>query len=138
MTFLIDTNVISELRKGERTNAGVRGWYDQVDAADLFLSTLVLGEIRQGADRCRTRQPDKSKSLLSWLDRVVVAFDGRLLGVDLEVALMWGRISATRTIPVVDGLLAATAIVHDLTLVTRNVKDSKGTGARLLNPFSMA
>ncbi len=136
MTYLIDINVLSEIRKGARANAGVRAWYAGADDAALFLSTLVLGEIRKGAEKCRAREPEKARFLLSWLDRVTDGFHARLLGVDRDVALVWGRISAARTIPVIDGLLAATAIVHDLTLVTRNVKDAKGTGAKILNPFS--
>lgn len=138
MTYLIDTNVLSEVRKGARANAGVRTWYAGTDDSGLFLSTLVLGEIRKGAEKCRAREPEKARFLLSWLDQVTSGFHTRLLGVDRDVALEWGRLSAARTIPFVDGLLAATAIVHDLTLVTRNVKDVAKTGARVLNPFSKA
>lgn len=135
MTYLIDTNVLSEVRKGARANAGVRAWYSGADDGELFISTLVLGEIRKGAEKCRAREPQKAIILMSWLDQIAKGFNARLLGVDRDVALEWGRISATRTFPIVDGLLAATAIVHDLTLVTRNIADTRGTGAKVLNPF---
>lgn len=136
MTYLFDTNVISELRKGERAQTQLRSWYETIEPSDIYLSALVLGEIRKGAEKCRARQPEKARLLLSWLDRTTRAFDGRILGVNADIALEWGRLSASRTIPVVDGLLAATAIVHDLTLVTRNAADTHGTGARVFNPFA--
>jgi hypothetical protein len=136
VTYLFDTNVISELRKGERAHAHVRSWYGTIEPSDIYLSALVLGEIRKGAEKCKARQPEKARLLLSWLERTTKAFDGRIIGVNADIALEWGRLSASRTIPVVDGLLAATAIVHNLMLVTRNVKVVKGTGAKVLNPYT--
>lgn len=136
MSFLIDTNVISELRKGALANSGVRRWYDGVTADDLYLSTLVLGEIRKGAEMCRKKEPAKARLLEHWLGQVQAAFAGRIVPVDQAVAGVWGRIGASRTIPVIDALLAATAISRDLTLVTRDLKGASGTGARVLNPFT--
>ncbi len=133
--FLVDTNVISEVRKRERCDAAVAGWWSTVADADLFLSVLVLGEIRQGLERLRSRDAHRAASLERWLAEVAAAFAGRVLPVDAAVAEAWGRISARRPTPVVDGLLAATAIVHDLTLVTRNLADVAHSGARVLDPW---
>ena len=135
MTCLIDTNIISEVRKGARCDQRVAAWYASIADQDLFLSTLVLGEIRKGVERARLRDPPKAMALERWLSEVAAAFEGRLLGVDGRVADQWGRMCAIRSIPVIDGLLAATALVHGLTLVTRNERDVVGLGASVLNPF---
>jgi predicted nucleic acid-binding protein len=135
VSFLIDTNIISELRKGERCDAGVSTWYASIADEDLFLSTLVLGEIRKGVELVRPRDPGKAVALERWLRQVEAGFDGRVLGIDNAVSDQWGRMSAVRPIPVIDGLLAATAATHRLTLVTRNDRDIAGLGAMLLNPF---
>jgi predicted nucleic acid-binding protein len=135
VSYLIDTNIISEVRKGERCDANVSAWYASIADADLFLSTLVLGEIRKGAELARVQLPAKAVALERWLAQVENMFEGRVLSVDNAVSDRWGRMSAIRTIPVVDGLLAATAFVHDLTLVTRNERDVAGLGANVLNPF---
>lgn len=135
MSFLIDTNVISELRKGQRCDPNVAAWYKTVADDDLYLSALVLGEIRKGIEIARPRDPAKAASLEAWLGAVVLAFGARVIPVDRSVADIWGRMSCARPIPVIDGLLAATAKLHDLTLVTRNAADVAGLGARILNPF---
>ncbi len=136
--FLIDTNVISEWRKGERCNANVASWFTSVDNSDLYLSVLVLGEIRRGIELLRPRDPVQARALESWLGQVAVAFGDRILPIDHEVADEWGRLNAIRPISVVDGLLAATAKVHQMTLVTRNGSDVAGLGATVLNPFHPA
>jgi len=135
VSYLLDTNVISEVRKGERCDPHVRDWYASIADADVFLSTLVVGEIRKGVELARVRDPDKAAALEQWLGQVEVAFDGRLLGIDNAVAHRWGRMSALRPTPVIDCLLAATAAVNRLTLVTRNDGDVAGLGAKVLNPF---
>jgi predicted nucleic acid-binding protein len=135
MSYLLDTNVISEVRKGERCDPQVSGWYASIADEDLFLSTLVLGEIRRGIELTRSRDPDKASALERWLRQVEAAFGSRVLGIDNAVADRWGRMSAIRPIPVIDGLLAATAAANDLTLVTRNDRDIAGLGAVVLNPF---
>ena len=135
MSFLIDTNVISEIRKGARCDSKVAAWFATVEDSDLFLSALVLGEIRRGIELARPRDPSKADALQAWLESVVAAFGDRVLSVDVAVSDQWGRMSAMRPIPVVDGLLGATAKVHDLTLVTRNDSDIRGLGVRTLNPF---
>ena len=135
MSFLIDTNVISELRKGDRCDPGVAAWWAGVGEGDLFLSPLVLGEIRKGVELARARDPQKAAALERWLGEVTTAFAERILPVDASVADEWGRMNAVRPVPVIDALLAATAKVNGLTLVTRNVSDVAGLGATVLNPF---
>ena len=135
MTYLIDTNIISEVRKGDRCDPLVSAWYASIADEDLFLSTLVLGEIRKGAELARARDPDKAAAVERWLRQVETAFAGRVLGIDNAVSDQWGRMCAIRPIPVIDGLLAATAVTNGLTLVTRNERDIAGLGATVLNPF---
>jgi hypothetical protein len=136
--YLIDTNVISEVHKGARCNRHVASWYASIADEDIFLSTLVLGEIRRGVELVRHRDADKAAALEHWLEEVEAAFDGRVLGIDKAVTDRWGRMSAIRPVPVVDGLLAATAWANGLTLVTRNDRDVAGLGATVLNPFKDA
>lgn len=136
MKYLVDTNVISEIRKGNRCNPGVAAWYATVVDEDLCLSVLVLGEIRKGVELRRTRDPQQAQVLEAWLDTVAEAFGERALPIEPAIADEWGRLNAMRPIPVIDGLLAATAKVHGLTLVTRNEADVAGLGAAVLNPFT--
>ena len=135
MSYLIDTNIISEVRKGSRCDANVAAWYAAIDDSELYLSTLVIGEIRKGIERARPRDAEKAEALERWLGEVTVAFDGRILLIDNAVSEEWGRMSALRSVPVIDGLLAATAKANRMTLVTRNDADVDGLGAKLLNPF---
>jgi predicted nucleic acid-binding protein len=135
--FLIDTNILSELRKGTRANANVRRWFDGLDDHALYLSVLVSGEIRRGIESMRKRDSRAAAALEAWLDNVIRAYSDRVLPVDAAVADEWGRLDARGTLPVIDGLLAATARVHDLTLVTRNVRDVARTGVDLLDPFTL-
>lgn len=134
MSFLLDTNVVSEIRKPNR-NAGVSAWFEGVDSGDLYLSVLVVGEIRQGIERLRRRNPKQSDVFERWLTVLKKDFDERLLPVSSSVAERWGLLNSVRPLPVVDGLLAATAIEHDLTLVTRDDRTLAESGARLLNPW---
>jgi toxin FitB len=138
MSYLIDTNIISEVRKGVGCDAHVSAWYASIADEDLFLSTLVLGEIRKGVELARPRDPGKAVALERWLREVEAAFNGRVLGIDNAVSDQWGRMSAIRPLPVIDGLLAATALTNDLTLVTRNDRDLAGLGAMVFNPFKGA
>jgi toxin FitB len=134
MSYLIDTNIISEVRKGERCDTGVSAWYASITDEELFLSSLVLGEIRKGVELARHRDAGKAVALERWLREVETAFSGRVLGIDNAESDQWGRMSAIRPVPVIDGLLAATAAVNRLTLVTRNDRDVAGLGATVLNP----
>lgn len=135
MSFLIDTNVISEVRKGSRCNPNVAAWYGRVDEADLHLSVLVVGEIRKGIEKARAPDPGKAAALEQWLGDVIEGFAHRILPLELRVTQEWGRMSAIRSVPVVDALMAATAKVNGLTLVTRNAADVRGLGAAIFNPF---
>ena len=135
MSFLIDTNVISEIRKGNRCDPGVATWWAEVAEDDLWLSALVLGEIRKGVELARRRDPQKAAALEAWLGEVVAGFADRVLPVDAAVADEWGRMNAIRPVPVIDALLAATAKANGLTLVTRNEADVAGIGVEVLNPF---
>ena len=135
MTFLIDTNIISEVRKGNRADPAVAAWWNGVAEDDLWLSPLVLGEIRKGVELARRRDPRRAEALESWLAELVLRFGNRILPVDTAVAEQWGRINAIRPVPVIDALLAATAMANDLTFVTRNVADVAGVGVFVLNPF---
>ena len=135
MGYLIDTNVLSELQKGKRCHAGVQRWYATTDSKEIFLSVLVIGEIRQGIERLRRRDAIQSERLEHKLLAVETLMAGRILHITQAIAECWGRLNVPDPLPVIDGLLAATALVHDLTLVTRNVRDVEHSGVRLLNPF---
>lgn len=136
MSHLVDTNILSELRKGERTDPRVRAWFLSIDDSELFLSVLVIGEVRRGIERIRARDPASASALDVWLSEVVAEHDDRILPVDRAVCETWGRLSAGPSLPVIDTLLAATALVHGLTLVTRNERDFEKTGVPVLNPFA--
>lgn len=135
MKWLLDTNIISELRKGPRGHPGVRRWAADQPTESFHTSVLVLGEIRRGVDGLRRRDPAQARALAAWLERVRLAFAGRILDVSEEIADAWGSADVPEPLPVVDGLLAATAKVHGLTLVTRNTADVARSGAQVLNPF---
>ncbi len=135
MSYLLDTNVVSELRKGPRCNRGVAEWVDGVEDGHLYLSVLNVGEIHTGIERIRRRDPGAAAALEAWLAALLASYGDRILPVDRRVAEEWGRLAARRSLSVVDGLLAATALAHGLTLVTRNVRDVAGTGAAVLDPF---
>ena len=133
--FLLDTNVISETRR--RTPAPrVVAWLGRADPAALFISVLTLGEIAKGVASLARRDPEAAAPVGEWFAGIRRHFADRLVGIDPAIAEEWGRLSAARPLPVIDGLLAATARVRGLTLVTRNVDDVAGTGAPTLNPWS--
>jgi predicted nucleic acid-binding protein len=138
MGYLIDTNVLSELRRGPRMNANVARWFAGVRADELFLSVLVIGEIRRGIENLRRRDLQAAARLEAWLGELLAEFGERILPVETAVADTWGRLGSPNPIAAVDGLLAATAIVHELTLVTRNTVDVAHTGVPVLNPFEQA
>ena len=138
MRFLLDTNIVSELRRRDRADVGLRRWIQAVDGDALALSVLVLGEIRLGILRLRRRDPEAAAHLAAWQVRLERAYRGRVLPVDASVTETWAHLNAIRTLPVIDSLMAATAVVHGLTLVTRNVADLDGVDVPLLNPFEEA
>ena len=137
MNFLIDTNIISEVRKGHRCDPRVAKWYESIEDASLYLSVLVIGEIRSGIEKSRPKDAAKANALEQWLKAVGRAFGERILPVDRDIADEWGRLNAGRRLPVIDGLLAATAKTHRMTLVTRNTADIADLNVSMLNPFEL-
>jgi predicted nucleic acid-binding protein len=133
--WLLDTNIVSELRKRERADANVRAWYAGIDARSLWLSVLVVGEIRRGIELLRLRDPRSARVLDQWAMRLEREHGSRILPVDRPIAVEWGRLDAAFGLSPVDGLLAATARVHDLTLATRNTKHVVRSGTPCVNPF---
>ncbi len=135
MSYLLDTNVISELRKGQRCNPGVASWFAEVSSGEIYLSALTVGEIRKGIENIRRRDQRRAEALDAWLHELLEMHSDRILPVNAVIAEQWGRFNVPDPLPVLDSLLAATASVHDLTLVTRNLKDVERTGVAYLNPF---
>jgi toxin FitB len=136
VTYLLDTNVLSETRKRQPA-AGVAEWIAATPADLLYVSVLTLGEIEQGIARIRGRGDQHQASALErWLRDMETGFEDRILPVTLPVAVAWGRQQHAQPLPVIDALIAATARVHGLTVVTRNVKDFEPAGAQVLSPFA--
>lgn len=137
--YLIDTNVISEARKGERANAGVRQFFERVlrEGQEVFLSVVTVGELRRGIDLIRHRGDlDQTAVLEAWLARILTDYDDSILDVDEEVAQVWGRLRVPHPESALDKQIAATALIHDLVVVTRNEQHFTGTSVSVLNPFS--
>lgn len=136
MKYLIDTNVLSEVRKGTRGHIAVQAWWSSTAADQKFISVLTIYEIRKGIEKLRRRGDEQSASVLDmWLLAVVEEYTDHVLDVDLAIAEECGRLQAGDPLPLADSLLAATARVHRLTLVTRNVPDVARTGVDTLNPW---
>ncbi|GIH71042.1 type II toxin-antitoxin system VapC family toxin [Sphaerimonospora thailandensis] len=132
--YLLDTNVISEVRK-RNGSAQVKGWIAEANGPTLYLSSLSVGEIRRGIESRRRTDPKQAVALERWLHGLHLQFRDRIVPVTPAVADEWGRLNALRTLPTMDGLIAATARVNGWTLVSRNVKDFLGTGVSVINPF---
>jgi len=133
--FLLDTNVISELRKRERCAAKVNAWSQRIEPNQNFLSVLVVSELRRGAILKRRTDRAVADALEQWIARLTHFYGDRILPITLEIAQEWGRLSALRPILPEDGLLAATANVHRLTFVTHNTRNVQGLGVAILNPW---
>jgi len=137
MSYLLDTNVLSELRR-KTPDAGVSTWFAQRPASSLYLSVLTLGELRKGIEG--VREPARRLALTDWVQSELgMFFLGRILDVDAQVADRWGKLvaSAGRPVPAIDSLLAATALVHGLSMVTRNAKDFESLGLEVINPWKL-
>ena len=134
--YLLDTNLVSEWRKGDRCDPGVQIWFEQAETEELFISVLVLGEIRQGIERIRLRDPSSARALEKWVTRLSSEFSDRLLPVDERVADEWGRLGLQQPVPVLDALIAATARVHELVVASRDEDGFRKAGVHVVNPFS--
>ena len=137
--FLIDTNVISEARKGRRANAGVQTFWAAAtrDDTPLFLAAVTIGELRRGVELIRHRGNHPQALLLEqWLVEVLQAYGDRVLDLDGDAAQIWGRLRVPNPHNAIDKQIAAIALLHDLTVVTRNSDDFVECGVRLLNPFA--
>lgn len=135
--YLIDTNVLSELRKGARTNAGVRAFWKQAAADAHFVAVQTIGELRAGVEAIRLRgDVVQAERLETWLQATTVEIADRILPFDTESAEVWGVLMARSPQNPVDKQIAAIALIHDLTVVTRNDDDFADTGARVTNPFT--
>jgi predicted nucleic acid-binding protein len=135
LSFLLDTNVVSELAK-TRPNSKVIAWLGSVPSTDLFLSVITLGEIRKGIEKKRAASPEDAARLEAWLTTLVLHYRSRLLAFDQDSADQWGRVMALNpTAPVEDSQLVATALQHRLTLATRNVRHIAKTGIAFVDPF---
>jgi predicted nucleic acid-binding protein len=136
MRYLLDTNVISELRKGLRCNSSVSAWEQaELIPHGALVSVITIGEIRKGIDLIAHRDSQQAAGLESWLRGLHQSFANRILPVTTEIAEEWGRLNAVRPLPAVDSLLAATASIHGLILATRNTGDLQGLGLQMVNPF---
>ena len=135
MSFLLDTNVISEYRKGAACDPNVAVWFGKVADAQLFLSVLVMGELRKGAEAKARHDPAQANVLREWIAKLEARYGDRILPFGRAEADIWGRMNALRPRSAVDSMLAATAKVHGMALVTRNVADVEGLGVEVLNPF---
>jgi predicted nucleic acid-binding protein len=135
LSFLLDTNVISETRK-RVPDANVMSWFRETDEKDLYLSVLTLGEMQKGIARRRAADPQLAASLEHWLSGIEELFADRLIPIDAAVAKAWGEFQAGGPLPVIDTLLAATAKIHDMSLITQNIKDVATTGVSIINPWN--
>lgn len=133
--YLLDTNVVSELRRS-RPDPAVTAWFDTVSSPEVLLSVLTIGEIHQGIVRLARRDPDQAALLARWLEQLETGYADRIVPITAGVTRRWAELNAVRTLPVVDSLLAATAQEAGAVLVTRNTRDLEGVGVPLLNPFT--
>jgi len=134
MTYLLDTNVVSELRK-RHPDPHVLAWYGGVASADLFISVLTIGEIRLGIERLRRKDVAQADVLEQWLRGLQVAYADHIVDVDTATADQWGRLNVPDLLPVINGLLAASARARGWTMVTRNTADLARCGVAVINPF---
>ena len=134
--YLVDTNVISEARKGTKANAGVKQFFQEANHEDLYLTVQTIGEIRRGLENIRHRGDlPQAKKLDKWLTVVVSEYSDRILAFDEECAQIWGRLMSPQPHHPIDKQIAAIALINDLAVVTRNVDDFRGTGVEIINPF---
>ena len=135
MNVLVDTNVISELRRGRNAATGVITWFAAMPAENVFTSVIVLGEIRRGIELLAVRDKLQADALAQWYGTIRERLGDRVLVVDDPVMTLWAKISVPNILPAYDALIAATALFHGLIVVTRNTQDYRRTGVAVLNPW---
>lgn len=135
LAYLLDTNVLNETRK-KRVDAGVLSFLQAAEASSLYVSVLTLGELRKGVAKKKLEDPEAARRLAEWVDGLEFSFADRMIGIDAAIARLWGDWSGDRPRAVVDTLLAATAVVHGLSLVTRNIHDVRDIPVKLLDPWT--
>ncbi|MBX7209323.1 MAG: type II toxin-antitoxin system VapC family toxin [Verrucomicrobiaceae bacterium] len=135
MAWLLDTNVISEIGRKDRCDPKVRQWSIAHQSERQFLSVITLGEMRNGVDLHRLKNKAEARALEARLERLCVEYEDFILPVTLEIAMRWGAMNCPKTLPTADSLIAATALEHGLTIVTRNEVDFARMGVRIVNPF---
>ena len=134
--YLVDTNIISEARKGRKANPGVQAFWSAVESADLYIAVQSIGEIRRGLEKIRQRgDNDQALRLESWLDLIVSSYGDRILSFDTDCAQVWGKLMSPHPQHPIDKQIAAIALMHGMTVVTRNVDDFRGSGVEIHNPF---
>ena len=137
--YLVDTNVISEARKKSKANTGVRAFFKQAfkDETRIFISVVTVGELRRGVESIRYRgDVRQAKQLEKWLENLMAEYQDHILDINQDIAQLWGRLRAPHPENALDKQIAATALIYELTVVTRNHKDFVKTGVRVLNPFT--
>ena len=138
--YLVDTNVISDARKNSKANKGVRAFFKQAieNETPMFISVVTVGELRRGVELIRHRgDARQANQLEKWLEALLVEYKDSILDINQDIAQLWGRLRVPHPENALDKQIAATALIYDLTVVTRNHKDFSNTGVRLLNPFEM-
>ena len=135
MPFLLDTNILSELRKGALCNPNVLHWAAKESTQAHYISVLSLGEIRKGIELLRKKSPEKCAPLEKWLEKLHSDYAHCTISITVEISERWGELSSRRSLPVIDSLIAATALEFGLSLATRNTKDFDGLGIPIVNPF---
>jgi len=137
--YLVDTNVISEARKKSKANTGVRAFFKQAieDETRIFISVVTVGELRRGVESIRYRgDVRQANQLEKWLENLMAEYQDHILDINQDIAQLWGRLRAPHPENALDKQIAATALIYELTVVTRNHKDFVKTGVRVLNPFT--
>jgi predicted nucleic acid-binding protein len=135
VNILVDTNVISELRRGRNAHSHVVSWFAAISPERVFTSVIVLGEIRRGIELVSRRDKPQAEALAQWYDTVRERLGNRILVIDEQVVTVWARISVPDVLPAYDGLIAATALLHGLTVATRNTRDYHRAGVQVVNPW---
>lgn len=137
--YLIDTNIISEMRKGKKADVGVQAFFEDVITNNIttYLSVITVGELRRGIEKIRYRNDAKQADMLeAWLSEILSTYDNSILNFDKEAAQVWGHLRVPHHEHILDKQIAAIALTNDLTVVTRNLKNFESSGVKLLNPFN--